>query len=73
MNKEILEKKAEGIVKREATQTKFKKKHREKALKQIKEKIKSGEIKRFQDLKNKTKQVLQEIAEEENIQYYQEQ
>ena len=73
MNKEILEKKAEGIVKREATQTKFTEEHREKALKKIKEKIEEGEIRRFQDLKNKTKQVLQKIAEEENIQYYQEQ
>ncbi len=72
MNKEILKKKAKGIVKREATKSRFTEEHREKTLKKIKEKIENGEIKRFQDLKNETKKELKDIAEEEDIEYYQE-
>ncbi|GEM_PF-6923806 len=70
MNKKILEKKAEGIIKREATKSKFEEEHREKALKKINKLIKEEKIKRFNDLKNKVKQVLKDIAEEENIEYY---
>lgn len=70
MQKKILKKKAEGIIKREASESKFKEEHREKALEKVKEAIEKGEVRRFQDLKNTVKTTLTEIANEEDINYY---
>ncbi|MFW5902583.1 MAG: hypothetical protein ACOCTT_01705 [archaeon] len=70
MNKKILKNKAEGIIKRESTKSKFEEEHREKALKEITKLIEEEKIKRFNDLKNKVKKTLSDIAEEESIEYY---
>lgn len=70
MDKKILKKKAEGIVEREASESDFEQEHRDKALEKLEKAIDKGEIKRFQDLKNKSKSILAEIAKEEDIDYY---
>lgn len=70
MNEEILKKKAEGIINREASESNFEQEHREKALKEVHKAIKKGQVKRFQDLKNKSNAVLSKIAKENDIEFY---
>ncbi len=70
MNQKLLKKKAEGVIDREASESDFEPEHREKALKKLKKAIEEGQVKRFQDLKNKANSILADIAKEEDIEFY---
>lgn len=70
MNKDILKKKTEGVMKKEASEADFSKENKEKALKQLQEEVEKDKIKRFSDLKNRARAILAKIAKEEDINYY---
>ncbi len=70
MNKDILMKKAEGVMKKEASEASFSKEGKQKALEKLTEEIEQGKIRRFNDLKNRARAILVEIAKEEDLNYY---